>query len=186
MVDIRKVPVTWQTGAGGVGYSVFYTLDADDATANLGTFFNAIKSIFPSSVSWSIPSTGDKLDVSSGVLTGTWTGGTAASITSSGSGTYAAGTGMYVKWATAGIKNGRKVQGRTFLAPVLSSVYDNDGTITGTNLTLVGGAATTLVAANKLGVYSRPTTAFPNSGSFSAFTGSSVPDRVTSLRTRRS
>lgn len=185
MVDIRRVKVAWQTGAGGTGLSVFHSAAADDATASLGTFFNAIKALFPTAVSWSIPATGDTIDVATGVLTGTWVGGTAASITATGGGTYAAGTGLYVRWATALVVGGRRLQGRTFLCPVISGVYDNDGTITAGNLTTVGTAAAALVTAGKCGIWHRPTSPGASNGSFSSVTGSTVPDRVTSLRTRR-
>jgi len=177
--------VTWQTGAGGQGLSVFYTQSSDDVTTNLATFFNAIKAIFPAAVSWSIPNTGDLIDSATGTLTGIWVGGTAASITSSGSGTYAAGTGMFVKWGTGVIRAGRKFQGRTFLCPVLAAVYDNDGTITGTNLTLVGNAATTLAAVGKLRLWGRPSAPGAADGIQSVVSVSSVPDKVTSLKTRR-
>jgi len=124
--------------------------------------------------------------VATGTLTGTWTGGTAASITGTGGGTYAAGTGMFVRWTTGLIVGGRKLQGRTFLCPVISGVYDNDGTITGTNLTTVGTAAAALVTAGKVGLWHRPGDVNGLPGAFSTITGSTVPDKVTSLKGRRS
>lgn len=186
MSELRRVPVQWQTGAGGLGVSVFYSIAADDATASLGTFFNAIKASFPAAVSWSIPSSGDKIEHTTGALTGSWSGGTAATITATGSGTYAAGTGGYVRWYTNTIRAGRKFYGRTYLLPILSAAYDNDGTITSSNLTTWQTAANALVTAAKCVVWGRPSTPGGSDGLFAGFTGAVVPDKVTSLRTRRS
>jgi len=186
MVDIRRVPVDWQTGAGGAGVSVFYTVDPDDVTTNLGTFFNAIKALFPTAVSWAIPASGDTLDVVTGELTGAWSGGTAATVTGTGGGTYAAGTGAYVRWLTGSIRRGRKFQGRTFLCPIIASVYDNDGTLTSGNVTIFQNAANTLVATNKLVIWGRPIPFGAGNGAADQVAAAVVPDKVTSLRTRRS
>lgn len=185
MTEIRRVPVQWSTGAGGLGVSVFYSIAADDATASLGTFFNAIKASFPSVVTWTIPAAGDKLESTTGALTGSWSGGTSASITATGSGTYAAGTGGYVRWYTNTIRAGRKFYGRTFLCPVLSAVYDNDGTITGSNITTWQTAANALVTAGKCVIWGRPSSVGAADGIHAGLTGAVVPDKVASLRSRR-
>jgi hypothetical protein len=178
--------VVWQTGAGGAGVSVFYSNGTDDATAALGTFFNAIKALFPAAVSWQIPSSGDKIEATTGALTGSWSGGTGATIASTGSGTYAAGGGAYVRWYTNTIRDGRKFYGRTFLAPILASVYDNDGTLTGGNVTTMQNAANALVTAAKTVIWGRPTTPGGSDGLFAGVTSALVPDKVTSLKSRRS
>lgn len=186
MVDLRRVEVEWTTGIGGAGLSVFYTVDPDDATANLGTFFNAVKALFPNAVSWSIPSSGDLVDVVSGAITGGWSGGTAATISATGGvATYAAGTGTWVRWNTGGIVGRRRLQGRTFLVPLIAAIYDSDGTLQPSHVTTIQNAANTLVAADKLGTWHRP----PNNitgGSFAKWTAGQARDKVTSLRTRRS
>lgn len=186
MAVIRRVPVVWQTGAGGAGVSNFYSASADDATASLGTFFNAIKALFPAAVSWQIPSSGDTLEATTGELTGAWSGGTAATIASSGSGTYAAGTGAYVRWYTGAVRSGRKFIGRTFLCPVLSAVYDNDGTLTSGNVTIIQNAATALAGTGLIGIWGRALDDPPTNGIFMSVTSGVCPDKVTSLRTRRS
>jgi hypothetical protein len=165
---------------------VFYSNDTDDATASLGVFFNAIKALFPTAVSWSIPAAGDKLEATTGVLTGSWAGGSAASIAGTGGGTYAAGTGAYVRWYTNTIRAGRKFYGRTFFVPLISAVYDNDGTITAPNLTIFQNASNALVTAAKCVVWGRPSAPGAADGLFAGFTAAVVPDKVTSLRSRRS
>lgn len=186
MADIRRVVVDWTTGPGGRGVSIYYTAAADDVTTNLATFYNAIKGAFPSAVTWSIPSAGDKIDVDTGHLTGTWSGGTAAVVVGGGASAYAAGTGFYVRWLTGGLRNSRKFAGKSFMVPILASIYDSTGTIDNANLGTFQTAANALVTANKLLVYGRPIKPATTGGITNPVTAAVVPDKVTSLKTRRS
>jgi hypothetical protein len=166
--------------------SIFYSDAATDVTTNLATFINAIKGLFPNAVTWSIPAAGDTIDTDTDQLNGAWTGGTAASITATGgTGNYVAGTGGMVRWITGAVVNGRKVQGRTYLVPLITGAFDSDGTLNNTNVATIQAAATTLAGAGKLFVYSRPHGSPPVSGADQVL-AAVVPDRVTSLRTRRS
>jgi hypothetical protein len=185
MVAMQRTVVDWQTGAGGPGVSVFYSGFGVDLTVPLATFFNAIKASFPPSVSWSIPNTGDEVDDVSGAITGAWTGGTAASIVGTGSAQYFAGTGAYARWVTGAVHNRRKVYGRTFLCPIINAGADNDGTIGSATLGTLNTAAGVLGAALKLRVWSRPTSVTANDGTSFAVIAGLVPDRTTSLRSRR-
>jgi hypothetical protein len=165
--------------------SVFYTPFGTDATVELATFFNAIKAFFNNSISWNVPSSGDVVDEVSGLITGAWTAGTAASIVGGSSTAYAAGTGAYARWQTNGIVNGRRVKGRTFLCPLITSCYQTDGTILDANLATMNTAVTTLAAAGKLNIWHRPSAKGANDGSAHLVTAGTGPDKVTSLRTRR-
>jgi hypothetical protein len=165
--------------------SIFFSQFGTDVTVELGTYFQAIKAIFPSAVSWNIPSSGDVIDEVTGQITGAWTGGTAASIAATAAGTYAAGTGCYVRWQTGGIVGGRRVKGRTFLVPISGGLYQSDGTIADATLATLNTAANTLAATGKLNIWHRPTNSGSNDGSSHLVTGASGPDRVTSLRSRR-
>lgn len=185
MVDIRRVEVSWVTGIGGSGLSVFHSADADDATADIGAFFNTIKSALPTGISVSVPSSGDKIDVATGTLTGGWSGGTAATIAATGGAAYAAGTGTYVRWGTGLIVNGRRLKGRTFICPLIVGAYAADGTIEAVWQAILQPAATTLAATGKIGIWHRPDPDHPTAGAFSTVTSGTFPDRVTSLRSRR-
>ena len=156
-----------------------------DVTTNLGTFFNAIKGAFPAGLQWSIPSSGDTIDVATGQLTGGWTGGTAAVVSAGPNTPYAAGVGAFVRWGTPLVVGGRRVKGRTFLCPLVSSLYDAAGTIENANLGTLQTAAGTLAAAGKLVVWHRPSTLAPTGGIASTVTSGTVPDKVTWLKTRR-
>jgi hypothetical protein len=186
MADLRKVLVTWNGATGLPGLSVFYTLAADDVTTNLGTFFTAIKGLFPTGMTWSIPAAGDQISDNSGQLTGGWVGGTAATVTCTGVTKYAAGTGSFVQWGTAIIVNNRRLKGRTFLAPLSNDQYDTDGTILTASVTTLNTALGTLVGAGKLRVFHRPPRHTFSGGTSAVITSGVCADKTTSLRTRRS
>lgn len=185
MADLRRVEVVWSGAWGLPGVSVFYSADPDDATAGLAAFFSSISNRFPNSLTWSCGTSGDTVDVATGTLTGEWTGGTAINQTGSGgTGAYAAGTGAYVQWGTPLIVGGRRLKGRTFLAPLLASEYQADGSITAACLTTLNTAAATLEALGKIVIWHRPSPGGSN-GIAATVTSGNVPDQVTSLKTRR-
>ena len=185
MTTIRRVIVNWQTGAGGPGVSVFYSPFGTDSTVALAAFFNGMKSSFPPVVTWNIPAAGDVLTVENGAVTGAWIGGTAATITGTGSAQYFAGTGAYVRWITGAVHNRRKVYGRTFLCPVINAGADSDGTIGSGTLAAIQSAATTLAATSGLMIWSRPTSTTANDGAAFPVVGAVAPDKTTSLKSRR-
>jgi hypothetical protein len=178
--------VTWTGLTGLPGLSVHYSGDTDDITVNLATWFTAMQSIFPAGLAWQIPNVGDRINDDTGHLVGAWTGGTSATVNSSGAAAYAAGTGAFVKWTTGAVVGTRRLQGRTFLCPIMNSAFDNSGTITDTNKTTLQTACNTLVATNKLVIWHRPTTPGGTDGTSRLVIAATVPDKVTSLRTRRS
>ena len=185
MTNIRRVPVVWTGLSGLPGVSVFYAGDAVDAGAGLDAFFSAIATRFPNGLSWSLATSGDKISMETGELTGVWTGGTPINRSGAGgSSGYAAGVGCAAVWLTNGITNGRRRRGRTFLAPLLASCYQSDGTIESATFGAIQTAAANLVTAGSISVWHRPSPG-GSDGSASAVIGSSIPDRVTALRSRR-
>lgn len=184
-MPLRKVPVVWQTGPGGTGVNNFYTLDTVDATVEILAFFSAIKAQFSDSISWTVPNAGDTIDQNSGKIIGAWTGGTAGTWAGTAHSPYAAGTGAFIRWQTGGIRDGRRVRGRTFLCPILAGGFQDDGTLLGTYVTSFQGAATTLAATGKLQIYCRPTAKGLLDGTNFAVLAGTVPDKVTSLKSRR-
>lgn len=185
MAALRKIPVAWSGAAGLPGLSIFYAPFGTDAGADLMTFFNAVKGLFPSSVQWQVPTSGDTITDSDGAITGAWTAGTGGSVVGTGSGTYAAGVGAYINWQTGTIIGRRRLKGRTFLAPFITLNYDSSGSITPTALTTAQAAATALASSGHLVIWHRPTSIGAADGGSGAVVAGQVPDQVTSLRTRR-
>ena len=185
MATIRRYRVLWGGIGGTPGYSLFYANAAGALASDLVTFFNAIKSQCPGPLQWDVPISGDTLDDATGTINGGWTDVGGGVVTATGSGSYAAGTGVFIRWATGAIVNGRRLVGRTFICPINGGGYDSNGTAGGTTLSTIGGAATTLAAAGKLVVWHRPAPGGGGGGSSSLVTAGTVPDQVTSLRSRR-
>ena len=187
MANIVRVRVEWAGLAGLPGISTLYVGTTDADISELVTFFTAIRGLFPTGLSWTIPNVGDVIESTNGELTGThiFTGGGTVS-GNGGSAAYAAGVGLRVRWLTGAVVGGRRVVGTTFLTHWLSSNYDQQGSIDDTDRTTVQTAASAFVASGSpWGVWHRPTTPGGSDGSFHAMNAATVPDKVSWLRTRK-
>lgn len=192
MTTLRRVRVTWD-GLGGLpGLSTFYYGVASPNVSDLVTFFNAVKVYVPSGLTWTIPSSGDELDDVTGDLTGSWTGTGGGSVAATGStGPFAAGTGVIVRWRTGIVADKRRVQGRTFIAPTVSGMFNSSGGIGSTPLATLQAAAAAYVSSGVAkGIWHQPKKA-PGGigpdrpGLYCAINGSDVGPIVSSLRSRR-
>lgn len=177
--------MVWSGVTGLPGVSVLYTEDDAAGVPGIKAFFNAIKALFPAGVSWQVPTAGDTIDDSTGTINGAWSDSGGGVVSSSGSGIWAAGTGAYVRWSTTVIRGGRRVKGRTFLCPIFGSAFQSDGTIVDAYVTTIQTAADTLVAADSLVVWARPGSGGVATGLACKVSAAVAPDRVTSLRSRR-
>jgi len=170
----------------GAGLSTFFFTEAHTGfVSDLHDFFTAIRTAFPPGITWVIAGSGDTIDVDTGELDGTWAETSDATQTSAATGVFALGVGARVTWRTSGIRNGRRVQGSTFLVPLAALAYQSDGTIATDPLAVLNGAADALVTASttNMVIYSRPVDALP--GQANTVFASSVPDHVSWLRSRR-
>lgn len=188
-MSIARINVAWQNWPGAPGVTTFY---ADDTVAlqpvvdAIRSMFNALAALLPTGLTIQVPSTGDRIDEANGNIIGSWTVATPpAVVTATGAGAYAGNAGAVMHWLTAGVVNGRRVRGRSFIVPLVGSQYDASGSIAATPLSTLQTAAAGLITAAgaNLRVWHR-NTAF-TSGSAHAMTGSRVPDLAVSLRSRR-
>lgn len=186
MASIARIQVAWTGGPGMPGVSTFYADAAGTIPVGaLGTFFTALKSFIPSSVTWTVPSTGDVFSDTTGALTSSWSSGTPQVIAATGSpASYSGASGVVIRWNTAGIANNRRVRGRTFFVPVVAAIYDS-GSIVSSQLASFQTAANALVASagTDLRIWHRPV-AGAGGASF-AITGAVAPDLAAVLRSRR-
>lgn len=183
---MERIVVQLAGGTGLPGVSVFY---GDPAVPGLKTdleaFYDAVADLFPNGVSAVVPSNGDLIEDSNGSLAGTWSSGTPQTYTGFNTNVYAAGVGVAVQWNTNGVRNGRRVRGRTFLCPLTSAAFQADGTLDNSARTTLQTAADTLASAGHLLVWSRPESVVAANGDSNLVVSATVPDRVTSLRSRR-
>jgi len=154
-------------------------------STDLAAFFDSVKDRFPSGLVWEVPEAGDLIDVASGALSGTWSGETYAAIAATGANGYVQGAGCSIEWLTGGLRNGRRVLGRTFLAPLDNGSWGTSGVVGGAALSALQTALGTYMTANPWGmVYSRPTTSNPV-GAAHPITSARIPSDVSWLRSRR-
>lgn len=182
---MNRARVEWTGATGLPGVSTFYFPDTLTDVSALVAFFNAIKALFPGGLTWAVPPGGDVIDEATGELEGGWTATGSGNVAATG-GTvnYLAGAGMTVQWNTNSVINGRRVRGRTFLAPTIAGCFENDGTPTAANITTVTTAGNTLVTATGMYVWHRPTPGGSN-GAAVGIANCQVPNRGTALRSRR-
>jgi hypothetical protein len=199
MVNMLKVKVRWQGFTGSPGWSNFYfgtesegfhTDEQADAVADkVEAFFVAIKAHFPNQVTWAPQSDVEEIDPANGNLM--FVRGTGARQTVSGtaaSAAYSAASGAVVTWRTGGVRNGRRVRGRTFLVPTAMNAYEFDGSLQApviTTLTTAAAALLTPVSGLQLGIWARPTAPGATDGEWFPVQGATVPDMAAVLRSRR-
>jgi hypothetical protein len=200
---MMKVKVRWAGFNGAPGWSNFFfdtvdgsfhsSADAAAAVARVRTFFNAVKVRIPSHVTMTIQPDVEVVSAATGEMTDVY--GVAAEPAIAGTAaaaSYSAASGMVINWRTAGVRNGRRVRGRTFLVPIAGGAYQSDGTIEPGNLTETAAAASAFVTTAspvKLGVWARPVKdqlgAVTAPGEFHQVTSATVPDLAAVLRSRR-
>lgn len=181
----------------GPGVSTFY-LQGSVTTgwpAAVLALFNALKGFVPPGVTWTIPGTVDILDEATGEITGVNTPGGGGTVASSApAGDYKPGVGARIRWQTSGIVGGRKVQGTTFLVPVMSAEIPNGTLSASLASTGVSAPATYRQTAGITpAIYSRPRPAHvkngvtipARAGSCWPIVGNTMPNSLTWLRTRR-
>ena len=189
MANLDRLRVEWNgSPVVGGGLSTFYAAAGGGAAlqAAMVTFINAVKVNFTNQLSWTVPAGGEVIDAGTGAAVGAWAGGTATTIIANGtSQPHAAGVGFRIVWDTASFSRGRRVKGTTFMVPLLSAFYENDGSISGTLISQVNTACAALILAGHPVVWSRPTAPGASNGGFATVVTGQVPDKVSWLRSRR-
>lgn len=193
-MTIARVNSAWQNWPGAPGVTTFYAsptpLQAD--IDSVRAFFFALAGLLPTGLTIQVPSSGDNIDETDGTITGTWSVGvTPAVVTGTGAGAYAGNAGAVVHWLSNGIVAGRRVRGRSFIVPIISSSYDTAGSLSAATITTLTNAATALESsAFPMTVWARPfvhptTPALNRAGSQHQVASIRVPDLAVSLRSRR-
>jgi len=189
VANLKRVRVVWSgSGVVGPGVSTFYFVSAATGfPTDLQTFFQAIKAALPSSVTVSVPNTGDTIDETTGALVGVWTDSGGSSTVGTSSTLFAGGVGMRCRWITAGIHRGRRVIGSTFIAPMQSASFSTDGTPDAGSVTLLQTAASALVSssAGDMVIWSKPQPPAGSDGESNVVLSALVPDKTSWLRSRR-
>ena len=112
-MTLNRVNVVWSQWPGAPGISTFYFGAIGTTTVDaVSSFFDAIKSLVPLSLTFTVPSTGDEINEATGQITGVWNATpTTPTRTGTVSGAYAGNAGAVVHWLTPGVIGGRRVRG---------------------------------------------------------------------------
>lgn len=193
MTTLNRLVLSWAgPQVKGLAVTVLHFDGSDNAAppvAAVKAAFDPLLPSLPSGLTISYPSSGDRIDDTTGDLTGVWAGADIAPSTATGVARAAAGVGACIGWSTGGIVNGtkgpRKLRGRTFLVPLSTDCYDSDGTIGAATLGILQGVANSLQASGPLAVWHRPTAAGATNGTSYGVIANKVRDHVAFLGSRR-
>lgn len=181
-----RVAITGVTGLPGVATHYVGTSITDMSA--IRTFWDSVKSVFPTGVQIQVPNTGDVIIDDSGQITGSWAGAAQAVIAATGgAGSWNPTTGPMVRWNTPQVVDGRRPIGKTFLVPSMTSVIGTNGQLSSSIVTTVQSAATALIVAlgGELKIYHRPKGDPPHGGVACTVTAGTVSNKVMVLRSRR-
>jgi len=203
MARIWQAGYQWTGFPGATGYTNFYfqatASDAFEALAvcNQGrVFFQQCTSMLPDNVTINVQTDCRLIEDTTGDLINIFTvSGISAVHGTGGPGGYAGASGGCVDWLTGAIHGKHLMVGRTFVVPITSGFYENNGTLsTGAVTTLATAAEAMRTQAGPLfGVWGRPRKAKTVDGvTVPALVGawhpaiaSRVPDKAVVLRSRR-
>ncbi len=202
MTQLMRVKLLWTGFSGGPGVTnlFFGTQGSSDGawitpeqmtqvTTQVDAFCNAVNSRLPASVSLQVDKTTEVIQTATGQIFDYKTLTPFARANGSGTGAYSAASGAVVNWYTSGVRNGRRVRGRTFLVPLAGSALDTNGTLADAASGGLQTAATALLAPTAAGavlhVWSRPTTPGGSDGIAYPVISARVPDKVAILTSRR-
>lgn len=192
MATISRLRVAWTGFPGAPGVSTFYSTDAAKMRTDVIALFSAILGPLPADVHLSVPSQGDIVDVDTGVIVGGWSDGAETLFQGASQEVYAAPVGAVILWSTSAFTGGRRLKGRTFIVPLASGAFFQDGSL-GAAVSAILNDAAAAYAASGAGthvIYRRPkhpTLSDPRTwlGSTGPIIGGTVPDMAAVLTSRR-
>lgn len=192
-MGVLEYRVNWGSGATNPGVSVLHARIAGTSSAGAAAtsfsercrkFFDDIKGVVGGGIVWGFPGEVTELNTATGALEAVHVVTPPANVTSTGAGVYAAPAGIRVEWRTDAIVGGRRLRGRTFVVPLITSGYDTGGTIASSTLTTMASAtsnylSTVVFTSANPSVWSR------THGVQADITSAFLPDEVAVLRSRR-
>lgn len=202
-MNILRITAQWSGFPGAPGYSNFFfaadpgffdggilTPDAEVAATNardrVGDAFDAISALIPQGVTVETQGEAVILDSDTGESLNSIDipSLTVDAAINSGA-TFAGPVGGVVNWRTNDYRFGRRIRGRTFLVPLTTLAFEDDGTLLDSSRTRLRAFGTAMIGDGgpAFGVWSRPRAGA--GGVFATVTSASVPDLAAVLRSRR-
>lgn len=192
-MQLHRVVLSW-AGPPITGSAVTVLHFAGDAqpappVAAIKTALTNAAVVLPTNVTITVPNSGDTIEDTTGALLSVWSATGGGTVTGGTNGVVAAGVGACIGWTTGGIVNGtkgpRKLRGRTFIVPLVTSGYAADGTLDTATLGALQTLANALQASGPLAVWHRPLSAGAANGGSYGVIANKVRDKVAYLSSRR-
>ena len=199
MATLAKLTAALTGFNGAPGFTNFFFAAAagpdvtqavvNDAVTRTDTFLNSWNAKLPPSVNVTLQSQVELINDSNGQLVSFLNATPFQRANGTGTGNYSAASGAVVNWYTGGVRNGRRVRGRSFFVPLAGNALGPNGTIDDATLGTVRASATAMCApvtgASKLVVWSRPSAKGATDGISYDVISATVPDMTAVLRSRR-
>lgn len=198
MADLARLTINWTGFVGAPGFTNLYfrnatpgTIDqavVDAALVRVDNWIGGFQSRLPSTVTCATDPVVEVIDDTNGELQGFLNVTPAAARVGSGTGNYSAASGAVCNWYTDGVRNGRRIRGRSFLVPLAGSALGPDGSLDNTNLTGLRTNTATFVnqtGAARFVVWGRPSAPGATDGVSAEVVTFTIPDKAAVLTSRR-
>lgn len=203
MPNILRVTARWSGFSGAPGFTVLHfsvlglgtdggefddNVYADAAAQKTSNFFNAIEGLIPDPITIAVEPEIHMLDDATGELQTVFSAPALTPAVGTSAAVYSGPVGAVVNWRSNAVRNGRRIRGRSFLVPLSSAAYGQDGRLLPASQTTLQNAADTLGSSTVtpfLGVWARPTAPGAADGQWAALSSVNVPTLPAVLRSRR-
>lgn len=194
-----RIKINWTGFVGSPGYTnlnferinegAWTQPDVDAAVTKVQTWLASVRLIQPPVVISGIDPAVSEHDEQTGDIVSFWTATPAAAAAGTNVGTaFTSGTGYCINWQTGGVRNGRRVRGRTFVVPITGSMYESNGSFINAEVASWRAQAITLASDTngvRLGIFAHTPNALIPDGGIYDVTGVSINDRPAFLTSRR-
>ncbi len=203
MTTMYKATVNWSGFPGAPGFTNLYATTTDPLQAGLDTFLGGVNTLIghwantlPGGVHIVVSPEVPLIEDVDGALVDIMTATTTPPDHNGAlGGIYSGPSGWCVDWLTATVAFGKRRQGRSFVVPASTEIYQTDGTIAAATLTEQRAAATVYASATTFHpvVWVRPFEGDSTPGHIRpahaglavAIVAARVPDKAVVLRSRR-
>jgi hypothetical protein len=148
-VSIDRIRILSTGFSGATGYTNLYFNSATATNLNaVRALFDSIKGYVPTGVRYVFPGTGDTIDETDGHLLGGWSALAPADVVGTSAGSYSAPSGFVMEWRIAGVVDGHRPVGKTFIVPSGAAALATAGGVSSVATTAVNAAIVTFLASS--------------------------------------
>lgn len=183
LTGLPGLHTTYWTGASSTPVQA----DATDVSGRVRAFWDGVKTILAPGVTVSTAASVELLDVATGTLVGQLGPGSQTAVVSTGANANPSATMMLLRYTTATVINGRRLQGRSFIGPTATATNTGGRVTPASNTTLLtaANALFTGATASALVCWHRPDRVTHTGGAVAPVTVTGTAIDFAILRSRR-